>query len=83
MENPIAEHHNTRFRLGLIINPLAGVGGRAALKGSDGVAEQALAMGVEPQAHSRVRQALESLLPLRDRIRLLAAPGGMGADLGV
>ncbi|HBT56829.1 MAG: ATP-NAD kinase [Pseudomonadales bacterium] len=81
MENPIAEHHNTRFRLGLIINPLAGVGGRAALKGSDGVAEQALAMGVEPQAHSRVRQALESLLPLRDRIRLLAAPGVMGADL--
>jgi len=81
MENPIAEHHNTRFRLGLIINPLAGVGGRAALKGSDGVAEQALAMGVEPQAHSRVRQALESLLPLRDRIRLLAAPGLMGADL--
>ncbi|GGE49904.1 hypothetical protein GCM10007421_25290 [Halopseudomonas oceani] len=81
MENPIAEHHNTRFRLGLIINPLAGVGGRAALKGSDGVAEQALAMGVEPQAHSRVRQALASLLPLRDRIRLLAAPGVMGADL--
>lgn len=81
MENPIAEHHNTRFRLGLIINPLAGVGGRAALKGSDGVAEQALAMGVEPQAYSRVRQALESLLPLRDRIRLLAAPGVMGADL--
>ena len=57
------------------------MGGRAALKGSDGVAEQALAMGVEPQAHSRVRQALESLLPLRDRIRLLAAPGVMGADL--
>lgn len=81
MENPIAEHHNTRFRLGLIINPLAGVGGRAAFKGSDGVAEQALAMGVEPQAHSRVRQALASLLPLRDRIRLLAAPGVMGADL--
>ncbi|WP_321346359.1 ATP-NAD kinase family protein [Halopseudomonas oceani] len=81
MENPVAEHHNTRFCLGLIINPLAGVGGRAALKGSDGVAEQALAMGVEPQAHSRVRQALASLLPLRDRIRLLAAPGVMGADL--
>ncbi|MEL0169180.1 MAG: ATP-NAD kinase family protein [Pseudomonadaceae bacterium] len=81
MENPVAEHHNTLFRIGLIINPLAGVGGRAALKGSDGVAEQALAMGVEPQAHSRVRQALELLLPLRERIELLAAPGVMGADL--
>lgn len=81
MENVLTVQQQTLFRIGLIINPLAGVGGRAALKGSDGVAEQALAMGVEPQAHSRVRQALESLLPLRDRIRLLAAPGVMGADL--
>lgn len=81
MKNPVAEQHNTLFRVGLIINPLAGVGGRAALKGSDGVAAQALAMGVEPQAHSRVRQALELLLPLRERIALLAAPGAMGADV--
>ena len=48
---------STVFRLGLIINPLAGLGGRAALKGSDGVAEQALAMGVEPLAQQRVRVA--------------------------
>ena len=72
---------NTRFRLGLIINPLAGLGGRAALKGSDGVADDALAMGVEPQAHNRVRQTLEHLLPLRERLQILSAPGPMGADL--
>jgi len=72
---------NTRFRLGLIINPLAGLGGRAALKGSDGVADDALAMGVEPQAHNRVRQTLEHLLPLGDRLQLFSAPGAMGADL--
>jgi len=69
------------FRLGLIINPLAGLGGRAALKGSDGVAEQALAMGVEPLAQQRVRVALEVLWPLRDQLRILAAPGLMGAAL--
>ena len=69
------------FRLGLIINPIAGVGGQAALKGSDGVAEQALAQGVLPQAQRRVAVALEQLLPLRDQLQLFAAPGAMGSDL--
>ena len=72
---------STVFRLGLIINPLAGLGGRAALKGSDGVAEQALAMGVEPLAQQRVRVALEVLWPLRDQLRILAAPELMGSTL--
>lgn len=70
-----------QFRLGLIINPLAGLGGQAALKGSDAVAEQALAMGVEPLAQQRVRVALEVLLPLRGQLKLFTAPGLMGATL--
>ena len=71
-------HH---FRLGLLINPLAGVGGQAGLKGSDGVAAAALAMGVRPRAQERVRQAFEAILPLADKIDLYTAPGSMGADL--
>lgn len=69
------------FRLGLIINPLAGLGGRAALKGSDGVAAQALAMGVEPLAQQRVKVALQVLWPLRDQLQIVTAPGLMGAAL--
>lgn len=69
------------FRLGLLINPLAGIGGQAALKGSDGVAETALAMGVRPRAHERVRQALDPLMPFAGRLAVYAAPGPMGADL--
>jgi predicted polyphosphate/ATP-dependent NAD kinase len=72
-----------RFRIGLLINPLAGLGGQAALKGSDNVAEQALAMGVKPLAIARVRQAFEVLLPHSQRIELLAAPGLMGESLAV
>jgi len=70
-----------RFRIGLVINPLAGLGGQAALKGSDDVADQALAMGVKPQASERVRQALGVVLPYAERVELLVAPGPMGADL--
>ncbi len=71
----------TAFRLGLIINPLAGLGGPAALKGSDGVATEALARGSEPRASERTRLALQCLLPLRERLQFLTFPGAMGADL--
>jgi len=69
------------FRVGLIINPLAGIGGPTALKGSDGVAELALARGAQPRAAERTRVALEQLLPVRERLEFLTFPGPMGADL--
>lgn len=67
--------------LGLIINPLAGLGGSVALKGSDGMAEAAQALGAEPRAQQRTQVALELLLPLRASLRFLTYPGAMGADL--
>jgi predicted polyphosphate/ATP-dependent NAD kinase len=70
-----------RFRLGLIINPLAGLGGSVALKGSDGVAEEALALGAVPKAHLRMRQALEVVQDYRHRIEIITGSGAMGEDL--
>ena len=70
-----------RLHIGLIINPLAGLGGPAGFKGSDGMAEQALAMGVTAQAAARTQVALEQLLPLRERLEFVTFPGVMGADL--
>lgn len=66
------------FRLGLIINPLAGVGGSVGLKGSDGEATalKALALGAEPKANLRTQQALEPLKGLE--IELITYPGEMG-----
>ncbi|MBB1519730.1 ATP-NAD kinase family protein [Aquipseudomonas guryensis] len=69
------------FHIGLIINPLAGLGGAAALKGSDGVAAEALARGAEPRAAERTRIALECLRPVAERLQFLSFPGPMGADL--
>ena len=54
-----------QFKLGLVINPIAGIGGSVALKGSDGVgvAEQAMALGATAKSNSRASLALEILLP--------------------
>lgn len=69
------------FKLGLIINPLAGLGGRVGLKGSDGMAEEALRRGARPEAIHRAQQALEPLLAYRDRLMLKTAAGDMGESL--
>jgi predicted polyphosphate/ATP-dependent NAD kinase len=71
------------MRLGLIVNPIAGIGGRVGLKGSDGLEIQqlALSLGAVPQAHLRAGAALEVLEPWRDNLELVTPPGVMGADL--
>ena len=66
--------------IGLIVNPVAGMGGSVGLKGTDGDSYQrALAMGAEPVSPARTREFL-SHIRCRDEIRLLVAPGAMGAD---
>lgn len=71
----------SQFRLGLIINPLAGLGGSVGLKGSDGVAELALEKGAVPQSHLRMAQALQVILPYHDRIEIVTGSGAMGETL--
>ena len=70
------------MKLGLIVNPVAGLGGRVGLKGSDGAAIQARAraLGAVPEAGRRAAQALAGLRPLRDTFTLLTPPGEMGAE---
>src|SRR5687767_12747645 len=50
-------------RVGLIVNPVAGIGGRVGLKGSDGtrVVARALALGAVPEAPARAIAALQAL----------------------
>jgi len=71
---------HTSFKLGFLINPIAGVGGSVALKGSDNVAEQALALGAELKANLRAQQALEILLPYKDQIVIYTANDDMGEN---
>ena len=69
------------FKIGLIINPLAGLGGSVALKGSDGMAEQALALGAEPRALQRSSLALAELAGLTSLFHIHTVGGDMGESL--
>jgi predicted polyphosphate/ATP-dependent NAD kinase len=71
------------FRLGLIINPYAGIGGLLALKGSDGkeIRDKALSMGAEKKANHKASIALEHLLQQQDNIEIVTVAGEMGGDL--
>lgn len=71
----------SRFKLGLIINPLAGLGGSVGLKGSDDQAAQALALGAQPQAMQRAATALSELLTLRDKLEVFTVAGDMGESV--
>ena len=66
--------------VGLIVNPVAGMGGSVGLKGTDGAMfAKALEMGAEPVSPGRAREFL-SHISTRDKVRWLVAPGTMGAD---
>lgn len=54
------------FKIGLIVNPFAGLGGSVALKGSDGedIRQEALAKGATPKAQQRALQTLKTLTEL-------------------
>jgi len=65
--------------IGLIVNPVAGMGGSVGLKGTDGkmMYEKALELGAEPVTPQKTKELL-SHIKHKDRIKLLVAPGVMG-----
>lgn len=67
-------------RLGVVVNPIAGMGGRVGLHGTDGPAlEAAQSRGAEPVAPLRARRTLARLQrQLGANVTLLTAGGEMG-----
>lgn len=73
-------------RIGFVVNPIAGMGGRVGLKGTDDVVKMAIELGARPVAHTK---ACETLRALRERLERTKVPvriqwitcsGRMGAD---
>jgi len=73
----------SQIEIGLIVNPIAGIGGAVGLKGSDGepIQRRAIALGAIPTAQERTLQSLEKLSSLRDDLRITTYPSEMGEDV--
>jgi predicted polyphosphate/ATP-dependent NAD kinase len=67
-------------RIGLIINPVAGMGGSVGLKGTDGKADEARRRGAAPHAGDRARITL-TLLAQEKELHFITCSGAMGGDL--
>jgi predicted polyphosphate/ATP-dependent NAD kinase len=66
--------------VGVVVNPIAGMGGRVGLKGTDGKVAEARERGADPRAPDRAERALARLHDLAPETELLAWGGPMGAD---
>ncbi len=72
------------MRLGLLVNPDAGLGGRLGLKGSDGQAELARSLGAEDRSGPRMTKALGHFASIHrkalDDLHWITSEGRMGTD---
>ncbi|WP_025640736.1 ATP-NAD kinase family protein [Schnuerera ultunensis] len=69
-------------KIGLIVNPIAGMGGKVGLKGTDGIhiLNKAVRLGATPEAPAKTLKALKKLLPVRDRLVIVTCSGNMGQE---
>jgi len=69
-------------RVGLIVNPIAGMGGAVGLKGTDGeeILEMAIKLGAERVSIRRAEEFLRALGILSQTIEFFTCPEGMGEE---
>lgn len=70
--------------VGFIVNPIAGMGGRVGLKGTDGVFQKAVALGASPVAPQRAREMLQEFVTqysTRNKVKWVTCTGRMGNDV--
>lgn len=70
-------------KIGFIVNPVAGMGGKVGLKGTDGVVKQAIKLGAKPIAPEKAFETLKEFLAnfsKIDTIQWFICSGEMGAS---
>ena len=68
--------------VGLLVNPVAGMGGAVGLKGTDGkeIVNRAKSLGAKPVAPKRAEVFLSELKPVKNEVQLVVGAGSMGED---
>lgn len=82
IQEKMGTRNNRKTRIGLIVNPIAGMGGRVGLKGTDGqeVYRQAIEKGAKPEAATKAARALEPLLDIESDFEIITCNDDMGED---
>jgi predicted polyphosphate/ATP-dependent NAD kinase len=67
-------------KIGVVVNPIAGMGGKVGLKGTDGhqTLQKAIERNAEPIAPARAICALQELESVKDQVQVLSGPKEMG-----
>ncbi|MFA5214341.1 MAG: ATP-NAD kinase, partial [Methanoregula sp.] len=66
-------------RIGLLVNPVAGMGGSVGLKGTDRMVAEARSRGAVPLSNQRAETTL-ALLAENDQLSFVTCSGAMGED---
>ena len=71
------------LKIGLIINPIAGMGGKVGLKGTDGGKTVSLAekLGAKPESNFKTLEALKEFTSLKDSFEFITCHGEMGGNI--
>jgi len=70
-------------KVGFVVNPIAGMGGRVGLKGTDGVLKEAVELGAKPVAQKKAEETLReyfSQYSKKDEIQWFTCSGYMGCN---
>lgn len=71
-------------KIGFVVNPIAGMGGKVGLKGTDGVLNQALKLGAKPVAVDKANETIKRFISYyskKDEIKWFTCSGKMGSDI--
>lgn len=73
-----------KTKIGFVVNPVAGMGGKVGLKGTDGVIDRAIELGAKPVAPKKAEEMLKEFFEKykgHEKVEWLTCSGEMGQNV--